>query len=120
MKFCLLCELSTKLAPTEGTVLPGITRDSCLQILRSWGYTVKEKRTSIDELIAYAENGELEEAFGTGTAAVISPIGQLKYKDREITVNNFETGELTKRLYDYLTGIQWGSEEDSFNWTMEI
>lgn len=107
-------------APTTGTVLPGITRDSCLKILKSWGYTVKERKITIEELMAYAESGELEEAFGTGTAAVISPIGLLKYKEDEATINNFETGELTKRLYDYLTGIQWGSVEDSFDWITEI
>lgn len=107
-------------APTDGTVLPGITRDSCIALLKSWGYTVHEEHFSIDFLMEAARKGELEEAFGTGTAAVISPVGELYYKGETQTINNFKTGKLTQRLYDTLTGIQWGDLKDEFNWTYEV
>ncbi|MDY4793412.1 MAG: branched-chain amino acid aminotransferase, partial [Pararoseburia sp.] len=93
-------------APIEGTVLPGVTRDSMIHILRDWGYTVREERLSVDDLMAAGHNGKLEEVFGTGTAAVISPVGQLRYKDDVVVVNDNKTGELTQKLYDTLTGIQ--------------
>ena len=107
-------------APTEGTVLPGITRDSMIHVLRDWGYKVNETKLSIDDLMKAGHDGTLEEAFGTGTAAVISPVGELLYKDDKVTVNDFKTGELTQKLYDYLTGIQWGKIEDKYNWTVEV
>ena len=104
-------------APLEGSVLPGVTRDSIIHILKDWGYKVEERELSIDELMEAGHNGELKEAFGTGTAAVISPVGQLYYKGEEIVINDFKTGELTQKLYDTLTGIQWGRLEDKYNWT---
>ena len=107
-------------APCDGTVLPGVTRDSIIQILKSWGYKVNEKHLAIDDLMKAGHNGTLQEAFGTGTAAVISPIGELRYKDDEVTINDFKTGELTQKLYDTLTGIQWGNVEDTFGWTKEV
>lgn len=107
-------------APCDGTVLPGVTRDSIMQILKSWGYTVEERHLSIDDLMEAGRNGKLEEAFGTGTAAVISPVGELNYKGEITTINDFKTGELTQKLYDTLTGIQWGDIEDTFHWTREV
>lgn len=107
-------------APIEGTVLPGVTRDSMIHILRDWGYTVREERLSIDDLMAAGHDGKLEEVFGTGTAAVISPVGQLRYKDDVVVVNDNKTGELTQKLYDTLTGIQWGKLEDKYGWTVEV
>lgn len=107
-------------APCDGTVLPGVTRDSVIQLLKSWGYVVEERHLSIDELMEAGRNGSLQEAFGTGTAAVISPIGELNYKGEIIKINNFKTGETTQRLYDTLTGIQWGKLEDTFHWTYEV
>lgn len=107
-------------APTEGTVLPGVTRDSILHLLRDWGYTVHEEHLAIDDLMAAAKDGRLQEAWGTGTAAVISPIGELCYKGEKSTINNFETGELTQKLYDTLTGIQWGNLEDPYDWTRVV
>jgi branched-chain amino acid aminotransferase len=104
-------------APTEGTVLPGVTRDSMLTLLRDWGYKVEERHLDVEDLMEAARTGALKEAWGTGTAAVISPVGQLCYKGEECKINNFETGELTQKLYDTLTGIQWGKLEDKFNWT---
>ncbi len=107
-------------APIEGTVLPGVTRDSMLHILRDWGYTVREERLAITDLMAAGKDGELEEVFGTGTAAVISPVGELRYKDDVVVVNNNQTGELTQKLYDTLTGIQWGKLEDKYGWTQVV
>ena len=80
-----------------------------IQLLKSWGYVVEERHLSIDELMEAGRNGRLQEAFGTGTAAVISPIGKINYKGESITINDFQTGEITQRLYDTLTGIQWGN-----------
>lgn len=99
-----------------GSVLPGITRKSCIELLRSWGYEVEERLLSVDELIAAARDGSLEEAFGTGTAAVVSPIGKLAYEGEEYTVGDGGIGGVTQRLYDTLTGIQWGTRSDDFGW----
>lgn len=99
-----------------GSILPGITRKSCLHILREKGYRVSERRISIDEVIAAAENGTLEEAFGTGTAAVISPVGLIRYKDKDYVVNGGKMGAITKMLYDTVTGIQYGELPDEYGW----
>lgn len=104
-------------APCDGTVLPGVTRDSILHILKDWGYEVEERHLSIDELMEAGRKGKLEEAFGTGTAAVISSVGELYYKGETVTINDFKTGELTQKLYDTLTGIQWGNVKDTYGWT---
>jgi len=103
-----------------GSVLPGITRKSSIEILREWGYTVKETLVSVDDLIGAAEKGTLEEAFGTGTAAVISPIGHLVYKDVDHEVSNNQIGELTQKLYDELTDIQWGKKPDTRGWVYKV
>ena len=101
----------------SGSILPGITRKSCIEILQKEGYKVNERLLSIDELEKAMEDGTLEEAWGTGTAAVVSPIGELCYKDKKYTVNNGEIGTVTQHLYDTLTGIQWGKTEDTYGWT---
>ncbi len=103
-----------------GSVLPGITRKSCLEILKEWGYKVSERLISVDELLSAAQNGKLEEAWGTGTAAVVSPIGHLFYKDVDYTVSNNEIGALTQKLYDELTGIQWGTKPDTRGWCYKV
>lgn len=107
-------------APIEGTVLAGVTRDSMIHLLKDWGYQVHEEKLSIDDLMKAGHDGTLEEVFGTGTAAVISPVGELRYKDDVVTVNDFQIGELTHKLYDTLTGIQWGKIEDKYGWTVEV
>lgn len=107
-------------AKCDGSVLPGVTRDSILHILKDWGYKVEERDLSIDELMEAGRNGSLKEAWGTGTAAVISPVGELCYKGEQVTINNFKTGELTQKLYDTLTGIQWGKLEDKYNWSRVV
>ena len=103
-----------------GSILPGITRKSCIEVLESLGYKVNERLFSIDELKEALVAGTLEEAWGCGTAAVVSPIGKLMYEDVEYTVNNAEIGEVTKKLYDTLTAIQWGRSEDKFGWIYKI
>ena len=107
-------------APIEGTVLAGVTRDSILQLVKDWGYKVEERHLEIDELMKAGKEGRLQEAWGTGTAAVISPIGELFYKGEKVEVNEFKTGELTQKLYDTLTGIQWGDVEDEHNWRVVV
>ena len=104
----------------SGSILPGITRMSCIAVLKDMGYEVEERLLSIDELIEAAQNGALEEAWGCGTAAVISPIGELNYMDVPYTVNEGKIGALSQRLYDNLTGIQWGKVEDHMGWTTSI
>ena len=104
-------------APIEGTVLAGVTRDSMIHLLRDWGYNVREEHLSVTDLMKAGHDGTLEEVFGTGTAAVISPVGALRYKDDEVVINDMKTGELTQKLYDTLTGIQWGELPDNYGWT---
>ncbi|HCF61812.1 MAG TPA: branched chain amino acid aminotransferase [Myxococcales bacterium] len=106
--------------PLGGTILPGITRDSVIQIARHWGMKVTERRISIDEVIETAKTGDLTESFGTGTAAVISPVGVLSYKGAEVQVNKNQTGPLARRLFDYMTRLQHGEEEDVFGWIERI
>jgi branched-chain amino acid aminotransferase len=106
--------------PLNGTILPGVTRDSVITLCRHWGMNVVERNVSIDEVIEAANSGALLEAFGTGTAAVISPVGTLSYKGRESQVNQQQTGPLAKRLYDYLTKLQRGEVEDPFGWVERI
>ncbi len=103
-----------------GSILPGITRMSCIEVLKNKGYKVSERLLSVDELGEALENGTLQEAWGCGTAAVVSPIGELCYKDIKYPINNGEIGEVTQMLYDTLTGIQWGKIEDTFGWTKPI
>ena len=104
----------------QGSILSGVTRMSCIDILRSWGLKVSERRLSIDEVAQAAKEGRLKEAFGSGTAAVISPIGELKWGDEVMKINNGEIGEISQKLYDNLTGIQWGDIEDTFGWTVKV
>lgn len=102
----------------NGSILPGITRNSVLAICRHWGLPVEERRISVDELIEAQKSGALEEVFGTGTAAVISPVGKLRYKDSVMTIGDGGIGELSQKLYDTVTGIQWGKIADELSWTV--
>ena len=103
-----------------GSILPGITRKSCIEVLKSFGYKVSERLISIDELVEALKTGKLEEAWGCGTAAVVSPIGRFYYDGNEYDVNNGKIGEVTQKLYDTLTGIQWGKINDDFGWIYKI
>lgn len=104
----------------NGSILPGITRDSMIQVLKSKNIPVEERRITIDEVVEANKNGTLEEVFGTGTAAVISPVGELKYLDEKIIINDGKIGEVSQMLYDTLTGIQNGTIEDTFGWTIKL
>lgn len=104
----------------EGSILAGITRDSVLTLLRHWGVPVVERRITIQELFDAAAQGTLEEAFGTGTAAVISPIGELNWDGNIVTINNSQTGEYSAKIYNTITGIQYGEIEDPFGWVVEV
>ena len=104
----------------EGNILPGVTRRSCIQLLESMGYEVEERKLSLEEVVEASKNGNLNEAFGTGTAAVVSPMGLLDIGDMKIDINNGEIGPVAQKLYDTLTGIQWGKLEDSFGWTVKV
>lgn len=104
----------------EGSILGGMTRDSVLFLLRQWGIPVVERRISIDEVYAAHANGALEEVFGTGTAAVISPVSELNWQGKTITVNDGKVGGLSQQLFDEITGIQYGDKEDRFEWITKI
>ena len=104
----------------NGSILPGITRNSVLELCRSWGYPVEERKISADELIEAQKNGTLEECWGTGTAAVISPVGKLRYVDEVMTINGGSIGELSQKLYDTITGIQTGVLEDPRGWRVTV
>lgn len=103
-----------------GSILPGITRASAIQLLRDDGFKVEERRVSVEEIENAVKNGTLKEAFGTGTAAVVSPVGVLNYKGEDIVINNNEMGEVSKYLYEKLTGIQYGRVADPYGWMVKI
>jgi len=107
-------------APLTGSILPGVTRDSVLHLARDWGMKVSERSLTIDEVIGSAKNGRLKEAFGTGTAAVISPVGQISYKGESFTVAGGEMGKLSQRLYNVIVDIQYGEKEDPYGWRVKI
>ena len=103
-----------------GSVLPGITRKSCLELLRDWGIPVEERLVTAQELFDAAKAGTLEEAWGTGTAAVVSPIGLLAWEDQKVEVSGGNIGPLTQKLYDTLTGTQWGTIPDTHGWVVPV
>ena len=103
-----------------GSVLPGITRKRALEVCKSKGIKATERRITIEEIAKAYDEGKLDEVFGTGTAAVISPVGHLKWGDKIMTINNNEIGPISQMLYDTMTGIQWGKIPDEFGWTVKI
>ena len=104
----------------EGSILPGVTRASCIELLRDMGYEVEQRKLAIDEVEAAYRNGTLNEAFGTGTAAVVSPMGLLDNGKEKMIINDQEIGPIAQKLYDTLTGIQWGKVEDKYGWTVKV
>ncbi|BAL01004.1 branched-chain amino acid aminotransferase [Oscillibacter valericigenes Sjm18-20] len=104
----------------DGTVLPGVTRRSIIELLKDWGYEVVEGKLAIADIMKASKNGKLEEVFGTGTAAVVSPVKQLDYEDQSAKIGNGEIGSLTQKLYDTLTGIQWGKIPDTKGWIVPV
>lgn len=106
--------------PLSGTILPGITRNSIIQLAKKWGITVSERKLSMDEITASMGNGTLQEAFAAGTAAVVSPVGWIFYRNKEYTLAGGKVGKLTQRLYDEILGIQYGTKEDPFGWRIKV
>ena len=104
----------------QGSILLGITRKSAIDVCKSKGIKVSERRISIQEISDAYDAGKLEEVFGTGTAAVISPVGHLKWGDKVMEINGNKIGNISQMLYDTMTGIQWGKIEDTFGWTVEV
>ena len=104
----------------QGSILPGITRDTVLQLGRKWGLRVSERRIGIDEVMAAEQSGKLQEVFGSGTAAVISPVGQIKYGDRVVTIGGGKVGPLAQRFYSTITDIQYGRAEDPQGWIVPV
>jgi branched-chain amino acid aminotransferase len=107
-------------AALGGTILPGITRDSILTLAREMGLPTEERKIGIEELLQAAKTGALQEAFGSGTAAVVSPVGELVYKDERVVVGGGEIGSWTQKLYDTLTDIQWGRAKDTHGWMTKV
>jgi branched-chain amino acid aminotransferase len=105
---------------TTGTILPGVTRDSVLTLLREWNIRVAERPVAIDEVVQAARRGSLREVWGTGTAAVISPVGELAYKGERLVINDGRTGELTRRLYDAIIDIQYARVPDTRGCTVPV
>jgi branched-chain amino acid aminotransferase len=118
MFFVIGDELIT--APLAGTILPGVTRDSVIQLAKSWRVKVSERRLSMDEIIDAIASGTLREAFASGTAAIVSPVGQLCYREKVYPVNKGKTGNLTERLYNEILQIQYGQKDDPFGWRIKI
>ncbi|KZR58892.1 branched-chain amino acid aminotransferase [Pseudobacillus badius] len=104
----------------NGSILEGVTRNSVIELLKSWNLPVIERRVAMEEIYEAYKAGQLEEAFGTGTAAVISPIGELFWNDEKMIINEGVTGPVAKKLYSSITNIQSGKEPDPFNWTVEV
>lgn len=120
MNICFVYDGKLITSPLQGTILDGITRRSALRLARDMGMEVVERALTVDEIFEGIESGRLTEAFGTGTAVVVSPVGQFTYRDRTVTLGDGNTGEVTQKLYDTLTGIQYGRIPDSYGWTIEL
>ncbi|HWO78712.1 MAG TPA: branched-chain amino acid aminotransferase [Bacillus sp. (in: firmicutes)] len=104
----------------NGSILEGITRKSVIELVKHWGLPMKEKRVSIEEIYQAYQDGLLEEAFGTGTAAVISPVGELYWNNEKLVINGGKIGEVSRKLYHTITGIQWGNIPDPFGWSVKV
>jgi len=118
MFFMIGDELIT--SPLTGTILPGVTRDSVIRLAGSWGVKISERRLSMDEVMAAIAGGTLREAFASGTAAIVSPVGQIYYRGVEHQIGDGKTGPLTERLYNEILQIQYGMKDDPFGWSMKI
>ena len=120
MNMFFVIEKEVITAPLTGSILPGVTRDSVIHMVKDWGMKVTERSLSIDEVIAAAKDGRLNEAFGTGTAAVISPVGQITYRGEDHVVAGSKMGELSQKLYNEIVAIQYGEKEDPYGWREKI
>ena len=104
----------------NGSILPGITRRSAIELCREWGIPVEERKISVDEIVEAARTGAMEECFGTGTAAVVSPVGELRYENEKMSITGGKIGPVTQRIYDTITGIQLGKIEGPEGWSVEV
>ena len=121
MNICFVYEGKKIVTPAlSGSILPGITRDSILKLAPTLGYEVSEQKLDINEILADIDSGKITEVFGCGTAAVISPVGELGFKGNKHIINDNQTGPVSKHLYDELTGIQYGTHEDKFGWIQKV
>jgi branched-chain amino acid aminotransferase len=120
MNICFVIGDEVAAPALNGTILDGVTRDSALHLARDWGITIVERKISIDEIFDCSKRGTLKEVFGTGTAAVISPVGKIRHGESEIVINDGEIGSLSQKLYYELTGIQYGEKPDKFGWCIQI
>ncbi len=116
MNICFLYDGKVVTSPLKGTILDGVTRRSVLTLAGEMGLAVEERALTVDEILDGAASGRLAEAFGTGTAAVVSPVSQFTYRDRTATLRDGQAGELTMKLYNTLTGIQYGKLPDPHGW----
>ena len=107
-------------AACTGTVLPGVTRRSCIELLKDWGYEVIEGPLAIADVMKAGHEGKLEEVFGTGTAAVVSPVKELDWKGDKVFINDGKIGPVTQKLYDTMTGMQWGKIPDTKGWIVPV
>jgi len=120
MNICFVID-GTLITPSlDGTILSGVTRDSVIVLAKDWGIRVEERPISIDEVIEASKDGTLQEAFGTGTAAVISPVGEIRHHENTIIVNDGKIGGLSQKFYDEITGIQYGKRKDRYGWILSI
>jgi branched-chain amino acid aminotransferase len=104
----------------NGSILPGITRRSVIEILKEWNMNIVEREISIDEVVTAYDKGDLIGVFGTGTAAIISPVGWLTYKDKQMVLNDGKAGELDTKLFNEITSIHYGLKEDTHNWLIQV
>ena len=105
---------------SSGTILPGITRESVIQLAKDLGYSIKEEALSMDTIVEGIKDGRLQECFGAGTAASIAPVGCLRYRGKDQIINKFQIGEISQKLYDKLIKIQYGLSEDPYGWIVSI
>ena len=120
MNICFIKDNVLVTPPLHGTILPGVTRDSVIHLAKHWGMKVEERRIAIDEVMSSIKDGSMTEVFGTGTAAVISPVGEIYHKGETVTVNGNKTGPLAQKFFDEITGIQSGERPDPFGWVHHV
>ncbi len=106
--------------PLSGSILPGVTRDSVIRLAGSWGINIMERQLSMDEILSSNADGTLKEAFASGTAAIVSPVGQIHYRGKDHVIGDGNTGPLTEKLYDEILRIQYGEKEDPCGWRVKI
>jgi branched-chain amino acid aminotransferase len=120
MNICFVINNELVTPSLDGTILEGTTRDCVLHLAKQWGITVNERKIAIDEVITASRSGKLTEVFGTGTAAVISPVGEIQHQEKLLKINDGKIGPLSKKFYDEVTAIQYGEKPDKYDWVLTI